>query len=421
MTDATMTATCTACGCERKTKPRADGTPAIPKGWREFGGEVLCPACKAARYVTRVISLPVAAPLDGEWKELREALREAFRTSRMVANTIVQELFKAEPPIEPGATRLPPVPKVDVYGAVRDRFPDYPSHAVTALIQRVTAVYMKERFAVLIAGKRSLRSYRDDGIPFVAKGATVGLGTVGEGAGEALTVAMRIGTRRWTLKLRGGHRHERHAAILRRVISGELRNGDVMLQERPCGATHRNGGETRANGGGARWKTDLMVRVVVTLPAEARRNEGVLVCGTGEDCLLWATHNGERIWALHEDHLPRRIAAYQDRLHRLSDDRKAEQRPPHRSRASLQDQCEVSARRMKRALNSVVQRAAAALVGFARRRGCGRIALDDSERGYLPSFPWAALRRQIESKCKEFGVSFECQATSDAQEEIADE
>ena len=144
--DTAVTIECSRCEATRASKPRMGGGVYVPRGWWEHGGEVLCPACKAEQYITRVVSLPVAAPLDGEWKDLRAALRRGWRESRMISNAAVQELFRTEPAITPGTERMPKPPKVDLYSLMRARFPEFPTGSLCALLKRVTAVYLKERF-----------------------------------------------------------------------------------------------------------------------------------------------------------------------------------------------------------------------------------------------------------------------------------
>ncbi len=52
-----------------------------------------------------------------------------------------------------------------------------------------------------------------------------------------------------------------------------------------------------------------------------------------------------------------------------------------------------------------IHQAVALVTSFAVRQRCGTIEYDDTERSYLASFPWYALRDQFSIKCDELGIS----------------
>jgi hypothetical protein len=151
---------------------------------------------------------------------------------------------------------------------------------------------------------------------------------------------------------------------------------------------------------------EILCKMVGRFPIVAgpKALTGMLRVRTDKEKLLVALDDkDERIWNLNFDHVRRTIAEYHDRLERLRQDRKAEQRP-HPTFESRQD-AEVG--KQRRRLNSAVQEAAAQVAHFALRRKFSGIRYTDEETGFAASFPWFALRERIATKCQDLGLTFE--------------
>jgi hypothetical protein len=191
--------------------------------------------------------------------------------------------------------------------------------------------------------------------------------------------------KRWQLRLMGGPRYRRQIAAFRRMVDGEIQRGEMAL-----------------------WKNhdgEILCKMVGRFPlADPKGLTGVLRVRTDKDRLLVAVDDkGERIWSLNFDHVRRWIAEYRDRLERLRQDRKPEQRPHPSFEARQTDDTGKERRRM----DSAVKEAAAQVCHFALRRKVSAIRYDDSEHGFALSFPWFALRQRIETKCEDLGLVFE--------------
>ena len=71
--------------CQKSVDTKNDR---LPMGWkrRPKDDAPTCKDCWNARYVLRAITFPVSGPVDAEWKELRETLKEVWATSTEAAN-----------------------------------------------------------------------------------------------------------------------------------------------------------------------------------------------------------------------------------------------------------------------------------------------------------------------------------------------
>ena len=97
----TIKQTCSCCG---ETKDLAR----IPMGWKQIGEKLYCKACKTENFVLRAIAMPIAEPLDCEWEELRDILKETWSASTRLANRIITELAL----IDPARSRTPEMEKI---------------------------------------------------------------------------------------------------------------------------------------------------------------------------------------------------------------------------------------------------------------------------------------------------------------------
>lgn len=73
--------------------------PRIPLGWKEVSGCFYCKDCFASGFVCRACELPVSAPLESSWEELRKALAVTWKRSTDVANWTVAQLFRLDDPL----------------------------------------------------------------------------------------------------------------------------------------------------------------------------------------------------------------------------------------------------------------------------------------------------------------------------------
>jgi len=378
---------CASCGTSRD-KPAGR----LPKSWKRLGDDACCPDCWRRRYMLRAITFPVVSPIDGDWKEFREALAEMWAATTQAADWMMTELY-ARDVRRRDEEKMPPMARVYLYPEARARFPQLPSQSIAALEQSVQAKYRAARLRVIWTCQQSLPTFRyPTPFPVPNQGWRAEWWPVENG--EAPTVSVRVGERRFRLRLKGGPRFQRMRHAFEQIISGAAEQGELAL--------YRSGKHT-------------MCKLTAWLPRPetATGLSGTLFVRTDPDSLLVALNaKDERLWALHGDHVVRWSAEHRRQLQRWADDSKAEQRPVPSFAARRAE----AADRYHRRMRSAVQEIAAQLTGYARRRRFAGVRYTDGDTSFCEGFPWFALRERIRQKCDEYGIAFE-HASGEAEEQ----
>jgi hypothetical protein len=331
----------------------------------------------------RAVTIPVIEPLSGSWKELRQALETMWVETTRASNWMMRELYTRDVRRN-GQEKMPPMPHVYLYPEARKLFPDLPPQSVASLERAVSRKYRALRYRIVWTCGVSLPTFRYP-TPFPIHNQSW---TCAFDDGNRPTVSVRLPrgeAKRWELRLMGGPRYRRQLAAFRQMVEGTVKRGEMAL-----------------------WKNhdgEILCKMVGHFPApDPKARTGVLRVRTDKEKLLVALDDkDERIWNLNFDHIRRSIAEYRDRLERLRQDRKAEQRPHPAFEARQDDEVAKHRRRM----DSAVKEAAAQLCHFAVRRKFSAIRYDDQEQGFALSFPWFHLRERIATKCEDLGLMFE--------------
>lgn len=353
--------------------------------------------------VTRAITIPILKPADDgvTWDQLRDMLNLSWRRATSLSNAMMAQLHERHQanrkPTDTIDNKPPRKPKMSEDGLYRlgtTLAPDMPTGTVSSLNQMVRKRYrgrvsvlkpggkkrvqMSADFAAM-TGQMSLPSFRyPTPYPCRSQDWKPSLGFGGELI-ASITLAPKT---RVKIMLRSAGGHRRAAAEYRKIAAGELKYREASL--------------VLSRGVPA-------LKVVYDRPAVNRERDGVLAVRTCSDSLLVAVLNDERVWWYHGDNLKRLVAAYTERMQRMSDDTKHERRTRrnnlHRRRTAW---VEKHARRMDTTLHQIT----ASLVGFADRRGVATIEYDDQDKSYIDSLPWAAIKKMIEWKAADKGVAF---------------
>ena len=411
----TMPIACSGCHAVKQVKPTARGLARVPKGWHRLGDETFCAACWGQRYMLRAVTFPVVGPIDGTWPELRAALRTVWAETTAAANWMVTELAKADVERTPAETRMPAMPRSYLYPRTRQRFAGLPSQAAAALEQSVQGKYRAKRLEVIWRSAASLPRYRYP-VPFASpnQGWSAEMmeypGTDGQ-VSRVPVVKVRIGDRRWTLRLRGGRNRGRQFASLQKIMDGSAVKGELAIYRvRDNDATGDcNGVAQRANGGGNMVRYRVMAKMVAWLPRPENDREriGTLDVRIGSHALFVAVApDRERPWVLKDNQVRRWIKVHQWHLAGISEDTKAERRRPKRRKVQMHDRLDALTTRHRNRIDTFCHRAAKMLVNYADRSGLAEIRYDDSDRRYFTSFPWAKLRELIAQKCDAAGLRF---------------
>jgi len=424
-------AVCSRCKARVSGASMADGSVRAPRGWkRDQSDALVCAKCWRTAFVLRAVTIPVSGPIpeasraeeigghaaiEESWRALRAALRSGWGACTRVANWAVRELAKSEPPRT--GDRLGPRPHAYLYPGARSLAPELGTASVVALLHAVEGKYGKERFDAIWLCARSLPSYRYP-TPLPIGGRNV---TVAENAG-VFSIAVPFGAddslQRFALRLRGGHNYARALAALRHVVSGAGKIAEVVFLEQDAQASdHRAGAERRDPGGAPRRATRIMAKIVLWLPVQTRDRSGVLYVRTAKDALLtWCSvadtkgaelgDEAATVYPYNADHVRRWVAEHRSRLQRASDDLKREKRWPKAVREAQVAAREPWVEKFHRRMDSLTHEASAMIARIADGRKVATVIYDDSERRYVDSFPWHALKTKMQYKLEGLGIEF---------------
>lgn len=362
--------TCTDC-----KKTPAKQSARLPRGWKHKGDDYYCPDCWIKHYYLRAVILPVVAPVDCTWPELRESLRAMWRETTRCSNWMMTECYAGDVR-RAGAVgeKMPPMPKTYLYPEARKMFPALPSQTVASIEQSVQRKYRKLRYKIVWTGDVSLPTFRyPTPFPVNAQSWDASWGE----DGQRPHVSVRIGDQRRTIRLKGGSQLGRQRKNFAALVSGDAQAGEMAIYERG---------------------DDLLCKMVAWLPRPDRRSweqTGELAVRTDAKSLLVAVNGkDDALWTYNGDHLPRWIAAHARRLHRLAEDQKYENRPVPSFRSFRDAACEKFRDRMDSACHEIAHQ----LVEYADRRHFASIRYDDKVKSFCPEFQWAKLRSLIIEK-----------------------
>jgi hypothetical protein len=295
--------------------------------------------------------------------------------------------------VAPGAA--PPVTfhaRLVGYPEARLLFPDLPAQAVAALAQRVGALYRAHRHDILSRGTQSLPVFRYPA-PFSMPSQAWRV----QETGGRWHVALRLGDRRWTLRLRGGPQMRRQLERLKLIESQVAQRGDATLYEIAAST-----GDHRSGFTGHR-ASRVMLKLTAWLPKPAPVTGATLRLRTDKAALLAYDGTGWRIdagsmreilatdtrrrseWPLASAHGLHLTSRQRARLRQMRADRR------RRTHLRIADACRVYA---------------AQAAAFAARQRAGVVEYTDADQSALPHFPWEHLRRQIAAKLDERGIRF---------------
>jgi hypothetical protein len=367
--------TCTKCKREHKATGKR-----LPVGWKRWRGDLYCNECRDSLFILRAISIPIAEPLDADWKALRGALKLMWRQTTQASNWIMTELYARDVRRGPADEKIPPMAKTYLYPEIRVKFPDLPPQTVASLEQAITRKYRAKRYEIIWTCASSLPTTRYPA-PFPVHNQSWSIAE----EDERPVVTARVGEQKIRFKLRGGARFRRQLVSVGHMIDGSAIRGELALLEKG---------------------TDIVCKMVAWLPRTEPKTgrAGVLIVRTMPDSLLVALNaKDDVLWTYNADHLVRWQAEHRNTLQRLAEDQKFEQRPVP-SFEQLRDKL---VERQYDRMRTAVQEIAAHLVGYAARRRFAAIRYNDGEHSFCQSFPWFAMRDRIATVCGERNIVFE--------------
>jgi hypothetical protein len=390
-TASALVVVCAECGASREVRPTKTGLARTPAGWKHHLEAHYCRTCWERAYILRTISIPVASPVETSWEELREALKPAWRLSTAASNWMMTELY-ARDVRRHGEAKMPPMPRVYLYPEARERFPELPSQAVASLENACQRLYRAKRYDVVWTCSAALPNFRyPSPYPITSQSWQAAL------EGEAPVVSVRIGDRRFRLRLKSGDSFRRQYQAFRLMAGGGAVRGEASI-----------------TGKG----TAVMMSMAAWLPREqagGQERSGTLFVVTRRDSMLVAINaKDERLWTYNADHLRRWQAEHSRQLRRWAEDHKYEQgkTPAFAARRAA------AVVKYRDRMDSACHQIAAQLAGYASRRRFEMVNYDDRERGYCRQFPWSRLRLRLAEKLDEAGIPLEMEAAGGGEEPL---
>ena len=391
------------------------------------------PAIENTRTITRSISLPVAECLSHSWAEFNKLLHASWRHSTDLANWARHTLTRLDVTRTPGMTELPPMPPIDLYALAFGRAVERPAKkvgkgtlpivpqqydaadfwqggkiAAASLLRAVVRKYSKERGKVIWRRERRSVEYQYPH-PFPVH-QQAWIASLSEKGQPFVNLGLPGG--RVMVRLRGGAEFAPQLRILRMIVDGEVKQSELKICRQRThtgdGAGHYRAGTERPAGGSNRVSYRIMLRISCNIPMSAPSQETLSATAcTGADPFVTLSIAEQAPWILHMPQVRDWVIAHRRLIDTMADDLKFEKRWPRAQRrrmlGRLQRGCEKHARRMK----TFRQQTAAMIVGHAKRRGCGALIWDDSDRSFITrDFPWFELRTDLQNKCDELGLKF---------------
>lgn len=366
---------CSDCGLMR-SKP----AKRMPMGWKRQAEDLYCPDCWRKRYILRAVTMAVAAPDEGAtWENLRAALHSVWRLTTQASNWILTELYARD--VRRGdEEKMPPMTASYLYPEIRARFPLMPSQACAALEKAVTAKYRAKRYEVIWTCGAALPTHR---YPTPYPVPNQAWSVVMEE--EQPVVSFPVSGDRIRLRLRGGARYRRQLAAVRQIVAGKAEKGQMDIYSQG---------------------KDILVKMVAWLPRETsvHADDSVLLVRTSAESLIAALNVKDAVlWTYNGDQIRRWSAEHRKKVHRWSEDSKAEHRPV----PPFAERRKQAAAKFHDRMAAACHQIAAMTVNYAVRRKFAAVRYDDRIHDFCPDFTWFALADKIAEKCDAAGIGFE--------------
>lgn len=404
------TVSCSGCGKSAQAKETKAGNLRTPKGWKKIGDEAMyCPGCKKEKYLLRAVTFPVASVIGGEWKEFLAALRNCWARSTRLANWAMRQLVLVDNDRRPGQEKIEPMTQVNLYKLWQQHCErgDWQGATVAAnsIFQSTDRKYRKLRFKIIWTSEQSLPRFKYP-VPYPVHNQGWQPDFLQVDGKIVPVVTCNLDGRKWVIRLRGGHEMRRQLASFTKLVNGQAMKGELAIYRIRGSGSHRRSGEEKQAGGGQSFSTRIMAKMVALLPREEKEvvRTGALEVRTARNCLLVAVApNREKPWLYHANHMRHWVKVYQWQRQNMADDSKAVYRPLGPAKLA---RYAVMANKHNNRMSTFCHQTARAVVDFAVRCRVSEIVYDNSDKRYVPEFPWAKLAGLIAEKCHAEGLVF---------------
>lgn len=359
--------------------------------------------------VVRAFELPLQR---ADPKEAWQLIREGWRQSTLLANWCLRYLLVQDACRVPSMEKLPPMPKVNLYGEAAKAFGlmeagswwSGAAGSFSAVEKSVRDYWRQHRLAIVWHASEQPPLWRYP-CPFPVRGQEWKAAGFEDGR-PYVEVNLPSGTPRKPLLarlyLRGGPEFGRQLALFRQVAEGALPRRALSVRRQ--GASNGCHRPTVKDGG---RPCRVLVKMVANVPAREAPGGRVLTLSTDPEAFWVAELDGRRAWVLNADHVRRIVARHGQHLRtlqRMGEDAKAERRMRGNRATHQQARLERLSEKDRRRLQTWVQQSAASLAGFAVRQKVGTVAYLDQCKEFMPRFPWHALKQRLRDRLAAEGI-----------------
>lgn len=362
------------------------------------------------RCVTRAITFSASHVVEGgTWQELMTTLRRLWSSATEASNFAIRHYALTD---DPGMSKCP---KLYAYPQLSERFPEVSTGTLATIGRNTERDYRRHRMAFW-GGARALPLYRYPA-PYPIRKQDWRAGLLD---GQRPCVFFFTGQKKgggiqkWQVVLSGGPGFQHQLGHFRQLLSGEARPCDLAIYRQRCGGTHRNQAGEKGAGGASRVSYRVMIKIVAKFPRRGGGEAtGALLLRTDPGALWVAEHDGRvvRPWVINADEAARWLARMRDahadhaaRRRRMSEDLKLEIRTHVGKRRQMLGCLDAMCDKHRRRLNTFVRQCAAGIVNYCVRQKVACLVYDDTNREWMPSFPWSSLRTELKSRLEANGI-----------------
>lgn len=265
------------------------------------------------------ITLPIAEPLNMDWKDVDARLNELFHQNDLFHNWALTTLFKHEPVrsrldekyVSPSKNNYNELQK-KVYNDARKLFPLIPSPVVASTLKnKITKLFNKKKLLVFLG--RENQPYYKEGQPLEIPSSACDikvLNTCGS-ISYVLEIIISCGksNNRIQLRLAGGDNFGREHGNLKAIMEGTAKWGACALVRERVGGVHHHT-ETLRDDNKNKYKSAYKVKIVIKQPRPIldKTRDKTMVIFTMPDTFMALWVGGRKFQIYNADNLNRWVS-----------------------------------------------------------------------------------------------------------------
>jgi len=286
------------------------------------------------------ITLPIAEPLNMEWKEVDSRLDELFKQNDLFHNWALSSLFKSEPVksgldekyVSPSKEKYNALQK-KIYNEARKLFPLIPSSVIASTLQnKITKLFNKKKLLVFLG--RENQPFYKEGQPLEIPSVACDIKVLNTCGSIAYVIEFVIGcgriNNRIQLRLAGGDNFGREHGNLKAIMEGNAKWGSCAIVRERVGGVHHHT-ITQRDDNGNKQKAAYKVKIVVKQPRSLldKKNNRTMMLFTAPDTFLAMWVGGRKFQVYNADNINRWVAEEKILLSKVLDANTVKELYPH--------------------------------------------------------------------------------------------